>query len=90
MRSRLWGPPARSAFGFGALGLGSLGSILSSNRPDAQLNLVLVPGESDTLDGIIATSAFGNEDNQDKLMLDAKEVHLTKRYPSPSIPIESP
>jgi thioredoxin-like negative regulator of GroEL len=85
---------ALSAFGgagLGGLGLGTPGLLtMGMNRPDTRLSLILVPGAPDTLDGIIATSAFGNEDNQHKLMLDAKEVHLSKRQPTPSIPIESP
>ena len=68
--------------GLGGLGLGTL-SLLSTgwSRPDAQLKLILVPGGSDSLEGIMATNTIASEDSQDKLMLDAREVHLTRKLP---------
>jgi len=50
------------------------------NRPDAQLKLVLVPGESDSLDGINATSrtSTSGDKEESQMMLNAKKVHLTR------------
>ena len=77
--------------GFGSLGLsgpGGIGGGLATpslmervfNRPDAQLKLVLVPGESDSLHGIKATSrtATNGDKEESQMMLNAKEVHLTR------------
>jgi hypothetical protein len=70
--------------GLGGFGLGSLANALAtvSSRPDARLSLILVPGESGFLDGTMSTSASASGGNQDEIILNAKEVHLTRRLSS--------
>jgi hypothetical protein len=72
-------------------GFGSLGGPYSSmerslfakfaHRPKARIKLILVPGEPGSLHGMKMTSdsAKQDDDDQQKLMLNAEEVHLTKR-----------